>query len=153
MPSSKISLMSYRLGWVGTAAFQAFTDGGRELVFDLAENVSVPPECKEGDEVDIEVHPDHPANISMGMNAGYYEVTHLKSRKKFKVLHKTSDWRFDRLCQSCNLRIEKSGENFIWRMPGAKVAPTKLQNHHILRQAYETETCPLCSRQMQVVTT
>jgi hypothetical protein len=29
----------------------------------------------------------------MGMNAGYYEVTHVNSGKKFKILHKTSEWR------------------------------------------------------------
>ena len=86
----------HKLGWIGTAAFQAFTEEGRELVFDLAENVSVPSECREGDEIDVDVHSDHPASIAMGMNAGFYEVTHLSSGKKFKVLHKTSEWRFDK---------------------------------------------------------
>ncbi len=140
--------MSYKLGWVGTAAFQAFTEEGRELVFDLAKEVSVPSDFKEGDEVDIEVQSDHPANIAMGMNSGFYEVIHLKTGKKFKVLHKTSDWRFDKMCESCNLRIEKSGDNFIYKKPGV-VVPTKLQNHHVLREAFESKICPLCAQTMK----
>jgi hypothetical protein len=84
----------FRLGWIGTVAFQAFTPGGRELVFDLAENQSVPQEFKEGDEITIDNRPDHPASVAMGMNAGHYEVTHLKSGKKLRVLHNTSSWRF-----------------------------------------------------------
>lgn len=71
--------MNYKMGWKGTVAFQAFTPGNRELLFDLAEGLTVPDEFKEGDEIDIQVHPDHPANIQMGMNSGYYEFTHLKS--------------------------------------------------------------------------
>jgi hypothetical protein len=82
-----------RLGWIGTVAFQAF-DGNKELVFDLAEGLTLPPEFKEGDEINVIVHPDHPASIAMGMNAGYYEVTHVPSGKQVKVLHKTSEWRF-----------------------------------------------------------
>jgi len=140
-----------KLGWIGTAAFQAFAQDGRELVFDLDEGARVPEECKEGDDIDVAVHSDHPASLAMGMNAGYYEVTHVKSGKKFRVLHKTSDWRFDRLCRNCDLRISKSGDNFIWKMPG-KVAPTKLQNHWVLREAYEMETCPVCGLRMTIVT-
>ena len=86
--------MNYKLGWIGTVAFQAFTPEGRELVFDLAEGQTLPEEFKEGDEVDIVLHADHPANIAMGMNAGYYEVTHISSGKVVRVLHKTSEWRF-----------------------------------------------------------
>ncbi len=140
--------MSYKLGWIGTAAFQAFRPDGREVVFDLAEGITVPSECKVGDEIVIDVHSDHPANTAMGMNAGYYEVTHVNSGKKFEILHKTSEWRFDKMCPTCDLRIEKSGENFIYHKPG-NVVPTKLQNHHVLRQAYETKTCPLCGGGMK----
>jgi hypothetical protein len=141
--------MSYKMGWAGAAAFQAF-DGDKELVFDLADGVSVPPEFKEDDEIGIDVHSDHPANIEMGMNAGFYEVTHLKSGKKFKVLHKTSDWRFDRRCDSCDLTISKSGENFVYKKPGV-VVPTKLREYHILRQAYESKICPLCGKAMKEI--
>ena len=137
--------MNYKLGWLGTAAFQAFTPEGRELVFDLAQDQVLPPELKEGEEIDIELHPDHPANLAMGMNSGYYEITHLKSGVKFKVAHKTSDWRFDKKfnCEPCDLTIEKSGDNYAYKKPG-KVAPTKLSNFGVLRQAYETQVCPLC---------
>ena len=86
--------MNYKMGWTGRAAFQAF-DGDKELVFDLADGLVVPPEFKEGDEIDIILHPDHPANIQMGMNSGYYEFIHLKLGVKFKVPHKTSEWRFE----------------------------------------------------------
>jgi hypothetical protein len=84
--------MSYKMGWTGTAAFQA-VDEDKELVFDLADGLVVPPEFKEGDDIDIVLHPDHPANIAMGMNSGCYEVIHVKSGKKFEVPHKTSEWR------------------------------------------------------------
>lgn len=30
------------------------------------------------------------------MNQGYYEVTHVPSGRKVDVVHKTSDWRFDK---------------------------------------------------------
>lgn len=83
-----------KLGWIGTVAFQAFTDNERELVFDLAEDQTLPPEFKEGEEIEVVIHPDHPAGIAMGMNRGYYEVTHLASGKTIRVLHKTSEWRF-----------------------------------------------------------
>lgn len=136
--------MHYKLGWIGTAAFQVM-DGPKELVFDLAEGQTLPPEFKEGDGIDIVLHPDHPANIAMGMNSGYYEVTHLESGTKIKLAHKTSEWRFDKklTCEPCDLRVEKNGENYIYKKPGV-VVPTKLENYHVLRQAYETRICPLC---------
>lgn len=85
--------MSYKMGWIGSAAFQAW-DGERELVFDLPEGFTVPSDFKEGDEIDIILNPDHPGNIIMGKNRGYYEVVHLKSGTKFQIPHKTSEWRF-----------------------------------------------------------
>jgi len=84
-----------KLGWIGTAAFQAFTDEGRELVFDLAEGQALPAVFKEGDEIDVVNRPAHPASIAMGMNSGYYEVTHLQSGAKVEVKHETSGWRFE----------------------------------------------------------
>ena len=135
------------LGWIGTAAFQAFTDGGRELVFDLAEGVSLPEECKAGDEIDVEVHSSHPANIAMGMNDGYYEVVHLKSGKKFRVAHETSEWRFEKVCKPCDLRIYKTDQSYGYKKPGV-VTPTKLQNFHVLRDAFHSGRCPLCGFQM-----
>jgi hypothetical protein len=140
--------MNYKMGWKGSAAFQAFTPGGRELVFDLADGLSVPDDFKEGDEIDIDVHSDHPASLQMGMNSGYYEITHLESGVKFQVPHKTSEWRFDKVCQPCDLRIHKDGDNFVFKKP-AKVVPTKLQNFHVLRDAFHSGTCPLCGSQMR----
>jgi hypothetical protein len=89
----KSAIVSYKMGWIGTAAFQAL-DGDKELVFDLADGLAVPSEFKEGDDIDIVLHPAHPAMIAMDMNNGYYEVIHLKSGVKFEVPHKTSEWRF-----------------------------------------------------------
>lgn len=81
------------LGWIGTVAFQVI-DGSRELVFDLAEGQSLPREFHEGDEIEIVNRPDHPASVAMGMNSGYYEITHVASGKKIQVMHETSEWRF-----------------------------------------------------------
>jgi hypothetical protein len=140
--------MNYKMGWKGSAAVQAFTPGGRELVFDLAEGLVVPDEFNEGDEIDIDCHSDHPANVSMGMNSGHYEFTHLKSGKKFQVPHATSEWRFDKVCQPCDLRIQKSDRNCVFKKPG-KVVPAKLQNFHVLRDALHSSVCPLCGNQMK----
>jgi len=90
----RVPVMNYRMGWIGTVAFQAF-DGDRELVFDLADGLGVPSEFAEGDEIDIQVHMDHPINIRMGLNGGYYEIVHLESGVKFQVPHLTSKWRFE----------------------------------------------------------
>jgi hypothetical protein len=87
-------MVQYKIGWVGSVAFQVLENGGRELVFDLDEGQSLPPEFKEGDSIDIVNRPDHPANIEMEMNSGYYEVTHIPSGLKVHVNHKTSEWRF-----------------------------------------------------------
>lgn len=84
-----------KLGWIGTVAFQGLTDGGNEVVFDLAANQVPPPEFKTGDIVEMVNRPDHPANIAMGMNGGYYEVTHLTSGVKVHAHHTTSAWRLD----------------------------------------------------------
>jgi hypothetical protein len=84
-----------KLGWTGTVAFQVL-DEKRELVFDLGEGQSLPANWKEGDDVEIVNHPDHPANIAMDMNSGYYEVKHLSTGTKIEVKHDTSKWRFQK---------------------------------------------------------
>jgi hypothetical protein len=84
--------VNMRLGWIGTVAFQVIDDN-RELLFDLAEGQAVPPEFNEGDEVWVINHPDHPANLSMGNNSGYYEITHIASGKTFEVLHSAGERR------------------------------------------------------------
>ena len=64
--------MSYKIDWIGAVALGVLTPEGRPLAFSLEEDQQVPPEFKEGDEVEIENHPDHPANIAMGReNQGY----------------------------------------------------------------------------------
>jgi hypothetical protein len=90
----RFPVMNYKMGWIGTVAFQAF-DGDRDLVFDLADGLSVPSEFIEGDEIDIHPHLDHPINIRMGLDSGYYEIVHLESGVKFRVPHSTSKWRSD----------------------------------------------------------
>ncbi len=84
-----------KIGWIGSVAFQAFTDGGRELVFDLAEGQSLPPEFKEGDAVEIVNRPDPSAMFVPEINEGYYEVIHVASGQTIKVMHRTSSWRFE----------------------------------------------------------
>lgn len=135
------------MGWKGTAAFQAFTPGNRELTFDLAEGLAVPDEFKEGDDIDIEVHSDHPANIAQGMNSGYYEFVHLKSGVRFQVPHETSEWRFEKVCKPCDLRIYKTADSYGYKRPG-KVIETKLTHFHALKDAFHTAVCPLCGHQM-----
>ena len=139
--------MSYKMGWKGSAAFQAFTPGGRELVFDLAEGLSVPDEFKEGDDIDIINRPAHPAMTQMGMNHGRYEIVHLKSGAKFEVPHETSEWRFDKVCSPCNLRIYKTTDSYGFKQPG-KVVATKLTQFHVLKDAFHTAVCPLCGNRM-----
>jgi hypothetical protein len=90
--SAKIFRMSYKMGWIKTVSFQVL-DGNKELVFHLADGLSVPPEFKEGDDINVNLRPDHPENIAMGMKSGYYKVTHLQSGKTFEVPHKTGEWR------------------------------------------------------------
>jgi hypothetical protein len=85
----------YRIDWIGEVAFGVRTEGDRPVAFSLEENQTVPSEIKEGDLVDIVNRPDHPANIAMGVNRGYYEVTHPKSGKTFQVWHKNDLWRLD----------------------------------------------------------
>jgi hypothetical protein len=63
-------------------------------VFDLADGQSLPPEFKEGDEIIVVNRPDNPVNIAMGMNAGYYDVTHVLSGVTVGIKHETSGWRF-----------------------------------------------------------
>lgn len=63
------------IDWIGTVALGVLTPEGRLLAFSLEEDQQAPPEFKEGDEVEIENHPDHPANIAMGRESqGYYEM-------------------------------------------------------------------------------
>jgi hypothetical protein len=104
--------MTYRMGWIGTVAFQVL-EGDRELVFHLADGLIVPPGFKEGDDIDVILHADHPANIAMGMNSGCYEVIHLKSGKKFEVPHKTGEWRFTKMIGMNLYQLKETRKEFI----------------------------------------
>ena len=54
-----------------------------------AEAIDLPDDS----EVEITIHPDHPASIAMGHNTGYYEITHLVSGKTLKTFHKDDEWK------------------------------------------------------------
>ena len=64
------------------------------MVFDLADGQTMPSTWKEGDEVDVALRPEHPAMLAVGINKGFYEVRHIPSGEKIKVMHDTSKWRF-----------------------------------------------------------
>jgi hypothetical protein len=81
-------VMAYTIDWIGTVALGVLTEGGRPLAFSLVDGQEVPSEFKEGDEVEIRNHPEHPAVLAMGMeNEGYYEITHVKSRVMLRLRH------------------------------------------------------------------
>jgi len=67
--------------------------GGRILAFTLPTDGSVPEEFKVGDEVDVAISMAHPAQIAMGHNTGYYDITHLASGKVLRTFHKDNEWK------------------------------------------------------------
>ena len=85
----------YTIDWVGTVAIGILLDGKPRFALALEDGQEVPAEFKVGDEVRIENHPDHPANIAMGMNHGYYEVTHVGSGKVIKIMHRVYAYMFE----------------------------------------------------------
>jgi hypothetical protein len=88
--------MIYKMSWIGEVGFGIVTEGGREIGFSLADGQRVPDEFREGDEVKLHNHPDHPALLAVGVeNHGYYEITHVATGKKFEVLHRNDMWRLD----------------------------------------------------------
>jgi hypothetical protein len=87
--------MSYKIDWIGTVALGVQTPEGHPLAFSLEEDQSVPPEFSEGDEVQITNHPDHPANIAMGLSDGYYEITHLKTGAVLRTLHRADMYKIE----------------------------------------------------------
>ena len=81
-----------KLGWVETRAFQAFTDGGQELVFEVMQREPVPPEFKEGDDVIIVSLGDLTSNLATGKDTSCYEATHISSGRTVQVAQKTREW-------------------------------------------------------------
>ena len=81
--------MGYKIDWVGTVALGIVSDEGRPLALSLEEGQQIPDEFKEGDEVIIENHPEHPAILASGMtNNGYYDITHVASGKVLRTWHR-----------------------------------------------------------------
>src|SRR3984957_7326743 len=149
-PGSKIYRMTYKMGWKGTAAFQVFSPHDRELVFDLPEGLGVPDVFEEGDELDVILCPADPASIQLGNNYGYYKIVHSKSGLKFQVPHAASEWRFDKLCKPCNLRIFKTTDSYGYKKPDlGVVVPTRLTQFHVLKDAFHAAVCPLCGNHME----
>jgi hypothetical protein len=83
-----VTILSYKIDWIGTVAIGVQTEGGRELAFSLEEGQHVPKGFKVGDDVQIVNQPAHPASIDMGLDWGYYEITHCRSGKVLKTWHR-----------------------------------------------------------------
>jgi hypothetical protein len=84
----------YTIDWIGTVALGILLDGKPRLALALEDGQEVPAEFKVGDEVDIVNHPADPASIAMGMNYGYYEVTHVRSGRTIKIMHRVYEYMF-----------------------------------------------------------
>jgi len=66
--------------------------------FTLEEGQVVPPEFKEGDEVELHLHGDATAEIwGIEHSRGYYLFKHIASGKEFKTWHRAEAYRFDPL--------------------------------------------------------
>jgi len=50
-------------------------------------------------------------------------------------------------CESCNLKIEKKDDLYLYTKPGL-ASPIKLPGGNLAREAYKTGVCPLCSLEM-----
>ena len=88
--------MAYKIDWIGTVALGVLTEGGRPLAFSLEDGQQVPPEFKEGDDVEIRNYPENPAVLAMGMeNGGHYEITHIKSRAVLRTWHRADMYKVE----------------------------------------------------------
>jgi hypothetical protein len=79
----------YTVDWIGTVDMGVLKDG-KQLFAPMAleEGQVFPPEFKPGDELEIEVRSAHPAMIAVGVNYGYYEVTHVPSGTALRIMHR-----------------------------------------------------------------
>ncbi len=84
----------YTVDWIGTVALGVLQDGKPRFALALEDGQEIPVEFKAGDEVLIENHPADPASAAMGMNYGYYEVTHVPSGKVLKIMHRVYEYMF-----------------------------------------------------------
>jgi hypothetical protein len=71
----------YTIHWIGTVAIGILQDGKPKFVLAFEVGKEAPGELKVGDEVALVNHPHHSANVAMGMNGEYCEVTHVPSGK------------------------------------------------------------------------
>ncbi len=79
----------YTVDWIGTVAMGVLEDGKQNFgPMVLEEEQVFLPEFKPGDELEIEVHSAHPAMIAVGVNYGYYEVTHVPSGTVLRIMHR-----------------------------------------------------------------
>jgi hypothetical protein len=89
--------MSYRVAWIGTVALGIEAEDGRSLALSLGEDQQIPPEFKEGDLIDISVHPDHPSVAAMGLESGgYYEITHIPTGIVLRTWHRNDMYKIDK---------------------------------------------------------
>lgn len=84
----------YTVDWIGTIALGVLQDGKPRFALALEDGQEVPAEFKVGDELRIVNHPADPASVAMGMNYGYYEVTHVPSRKVLPIHHRVYEYLF-----------------------------------------------------------
>ena len=84
----------YTVDWIGTIALGVLEDGKPRFAFVLEDGQQVPAEFKVGDELKIVNHPADPASIAMGMNYGFYELTHVRSGKVLKIMHRVYEYMF-----------------------------------------------------------
>jgi len=84
----------YTIDWIGTVAIGVLQDGKPRFALVLEEGQEVPPEFKVGDALRVENRPAHPAMIAMGINHGYYEVTHVPSGKRLEIMHRAYGYLF-----------------------------------------------------------
>jgi hypothetical protein len=85
----------YTVDWIGPIALGVLQDGKPRFALALEEGQTVPEEFHEGDELRIENHPSNPAMIAMGVNHGFYEVTHLSSGKTLRIMHRAYGYLFE----------------------------------------------------------
>jgi hypothetical protein len=86
--------MAYTVDWIGTVALGVLQDGKPRFAMALEEGQEVPAEFKEGDELMIVNRPADSASVAMGMNYGYYEVTHVPSGKVLPIMHRVYEYMF-----------------------------------------------------------
>jgi hypothetical protein len=86
----------YTIEWIGTVALGVLLDGEPRFALVLEDGQQVPAEFRVGDEVRIVNRPADPASIAMGLNYGYYEVTHVRSGTVLRIMHRVYGYLFDK---------------------------------------------------------